>query len=619
MKAIKLNIKSWSFLAAFLMVFTFTACDDDDNKGGNFNTASIETLITEAETLIETTEEGINAGDQKPGSKAELQSVIDWVRWKIENAENQEDISDAAVKLQRYIDIFKANIVAVAMPWIQQENETWIQISDNIKPIFKESFTIETQIYVVDLNQKGYSNNIFATEQDGPDSGFVIRYFNDGVIHLNVGTADGWRDVKTDPGVMKSGEWMQIAFVNEITSQKLYVNGVEVLSQTQTYLPGADKSFVIGNGPTWTDRVVNAVVKDVRVWKGARTDSEIADNKTATLTGTEANLEMFLPLSADLGSEFKDVTGNYTAKFQGKIEWVAEPPVIVLDKTKLEAAIVEITEFKAEVVEGDQDGDYPVGTIAYIDELIADANEALAKEGRQTALDEKAEGLQSAIKLINSMLVADTDGILVDRDVPSAIGLRITPNYTPQGDYTVEFNVKVKSLFGYGTGEFFNNGEYGVWVYGYDELTEENVLKSGGLWNFTNAGNGWQGPKTDPLVMKTGEWQHVALVHDDTARTTKIFVDGVEKAVFEDIGAPNVSGWGEMWLGNGWGKMDGYIKDFRLWDVARDAADLDSEITGTETGLNVYLPLNRVKGVKFTDETGNYKAHMRGISWNVVE
>ncbi|WP_321307742.1 LamG domain-containing protein [Marinifilum fragile] len=619
MKAIKLNIKSWSFLAAFLMVFTFTACDDDDNKGGNFNTASIETLITEAETLIETTEEGINAGDQKPGSKAELQSVIDWVRWKIENAENQDDISDAAVKLQRYIDIFKANIVAVAMPWIQQENETWIQISDNIKPIFKESFTIETQIYVVDLNQKGYSNNIFATEQDGPDSGFVIRYFNDGVIHLNVGTADGWRDVKTDPGVMKSGEWMQIAFVNEITSQKLYVNGVEVLSQTQTYLPGADKSFVIGNGPTWTDRVVNAVVKDVRVWKGARTDSEIADNKTATLTGTEANLEMFLPLSADLGSEFKDVTGNYTAKFQGKIEWVAEPPVIVLDKTKLEAAIVEITEFKAEVVEGDQDGDYPVGTIAYIDELVADANEALAKEGRQTALDEKAEGLQSAIKLINSMLVADTDGILVDRDVPSAIGLRITPNYTPQGDYTVEFNVKVKSLFGYGTGEFFNNGEYGVWVYGYDELTEENVLKSGGLWNFTNAGNGWQGPKTDPLVMKTGEWQHVALVHDDTARTTKIFVDGVEKAVFEDIGAPNVSGWGEMWLGNGWGKMDGYIKDFRLWDVARDAADLDSEITGTEIGLNVYLPLNRVKGVKFTDETGNYKAHMRGISWNVVE
>ncbi len=608
-----------SYLAAILMVFTFAACDDDNKSAGNFETGSLDALITEAEGLIATSVEGINAGDFKPGAKKELQEVVDWAYWRIENSDKQEDIADAVVKLQRYIDIFKANTVAIAMPWIQQEEGTGIQISDNIKPVFTKSFTIETQIYVVNLAQKGYSNNIFATEQDGPDSGFVIRYFSDGVIHLNVGTAEGWKDVKTEPGIIKSGEWMQIAFVNEITSQKLYVNGVEVLSQTQTYLPGADKNFILGNGPTWTDRIVNALLKDVRVWKGARTASEIADNKTAALDGTEANLEMLFPLSANLGDSFKDVTGNYTATIKGKVEWVSAPPVIVLDKTNLEAAILEITEFKATIVEGDQDGDYPVGTIAYIDALIVDANDALINEGRQDKLDEMAKSLTGKITLINKMLVADTDGIFIDHDNPAAVGLRITPNYTPQGDYTVEFNVKVKSLFGYGAGEFFNNGEYGVWVYGYDELTEENVLNSGGLWNFTNAGAGWQGPKTEPLVMKTGVWQHVALVHDNTARTTKIFVDGVEEALFEDIGAPNNSGWGEMWLGNGWGKMDGYMKDFRLWDVARDVTDLDAAIDGTETGLNVYFPLDRVSGVKFADKTGNYQGDMRGISWNVIE
>ena len=141
-------------------------------------------------------------------------------------------------------------------------------------------------------------------------------------------------------------------------------------------------------------------------------------------------------------------------------------------------------------------------------------------------------------------------------------------------------------------------------------------MNSGGLWNFTNAGSGWQGPKTDPLVMKTGEWQHVALVHDNTARTTKIFVDGEEKASFEDIGAPNVSGWGEMWLGNGWGKMDGYIQDFRLWDVVRAPEELDADIEGTEAGLNAYFPLDKVAGVKFNDVTGNYQGEMRGIEWN---
>jgi len=618
MKVFNINVKMWSFIAALVMAFAFTSCDDDDKVGG-FTSASLDTLIAEAENLIANSEEGINAGDYQPGSIEKLQSVVTWVEWKIENAKSQSDLDDATVKLQASINNFLASTVAVAMPWIQQENDTWIQISDNIKPVFNESFTIETQIYVVDLTQKGYSNNIFATEQDGPDSGFVIRYFSDGVIHLNVGTADGWRDVKTAAGVMKAGEWMHIAFVNEITSQKLYVNGTEVLSQTETYLPGADKSFVLGNGPTWTDRIVNALMKDVRVWKGARSASEIADNKTATLNGTEENLEMFLPLSADLGSEFKDVTGNYTAKFQGKIEWVAEPPVIVLDKTGLETAIEEMEAFKAEIVEGDQDGDYPVGTIAYIDELIVNANTVLSEATQQAKLDDMIKTLSSKIKLINSMLVADTDGILIDRDNADAVGLRITPNYTPQGDYTVEFNVKVKSLFGYGTGEFFNNGNYGIWVYGYDELTEENVLNSGGLWNFTNAGNGWQGPKADPLSMKAGEWQHVAIVHDNTARTTTLFVDGEEKGVQTDIGAPEVSGWGEMWLGNGWGKMDGYMKDFRLWDVARDAADLDADIDGTETGLNVYFPLDKVNGVKFSDKTGNYQGDMRGISWNTVE
>jgi hypothetical protein len=418
---------------------------------------------------------------------------------------------------------------------------------------------------------------------------------------------------------MKSGEWMHIAFTNTGSHQILYINGEVVASQDKELLMTANAPFVIGNSPTWTDRVCNTLVKDFRVWNTVLDASTINANRTASFEGTEAGLVCYFPFGSDLGQSFKDVTGNYTATIKGKVDWVAEPPVIVLDKTALENAINEVTEFKATIIEGDQDGDYPVGTIAYIDELIADANDAIANEGRQSALDDKAEALVAAIELINSMLVADSDGILVDRDVPSAIGLRITPNYTPQGDYTVEFNVKVKAFFGYGTGEFFNNGEYGIWVYGYRELTEENVLKTGRLWNFTNAGNGWQGPRAEAQSIKSGIWQHVAIVHDDAARTTTLYVDGVVKGVQEDIGAPNVSGWGEMWLGNGWGKMDGYIKDFRLWDVARDADDLDADIAGTETGLNVYLPLNRVKGVKFADETGTYQAHMRGISWNVVQ
>lgn len=607
-----------SFLAAFFMVFTMVACDDDDNLG-QVDAASLESLITEAQALITDNEEGTSPGDFKPGSKKELQDVLTWVDWKVANAESQDDVTDAAVKLQVYIDKFKANIVTLAVPIFGQSNDTYILISDNIKPVFNESFTIETKIYVVDLASKGYSNNIFATEQDNPDSGFVIRYFGDGGIHLNVGSGSGWNTIESDPGVIKAGEWMHIVFVNEISSQKLYINGVEILSQNKAYMPAPEASFVIGNGPTWTDRVVNAMMKDVRVWSTARSASQISDNADATFENTEADLAMYFPFDADLGSEFKDNTGKYTATFKGDVTWAANgiPPVIVLDFSALNTSIAAATSLKAEVVESTTDGDYPIGTQDYIQALIDEGNDLIANAKKQTEIDEKAASINTKLELVKDNLVADATGIFIDREDSDAVGLRITPNYTPQGDYTVEFDVNIKTFAGYGTGELFNNGNYGIWVYGYEELTEENLLKSGGLWNFTNAGNGWQGPKTDPLVMTPGEWQHVAIVHDNTARTTILYVDGVEKAIQEDIGAPENSGWGETWLGNGWGKMDGYMKDFRLWDVARDAADLDADIDGTETGLHVYFPLDKVAGVKFKDVTGNYEGDMRGIKWNV--
>lgn len=607
-----------SGILSLLLMFSVASCKDDDSSGP-WDTQSIDVLLSEAENLIANSEEGINPGDYKPGSKAELQEVVTWVNWKLLNSDSQDEVADAANKLSIYIDKFKANTVALAIPWIKQTPDTYIQISDNIKPVLNDSWTIEIECYIVDLNQRGYSNNLFSCEQSGPDSGFGVRYFGDGKIQVVVGN-NNWIDSgdQAGPGTMKAGEWMHVAMTNDGSSQVLYINGVEVATNSNTHLLAADKPFVIGNSPMWTDRVCNTLVRDLRLWNGVRTAQQISDNKDSAIKGDEEGLEMFFPLEADLGENFSDVTGKYTAKLNGDIEWRLDgtPPEIILDYAALNTAIASIETFKGEVAEGINDGDYPVGTIAYLDELILDGKDVVASANRQDQVDEKAESLLAKVEAVKKMLVADATGVFIEREDPNAVGLRITPNYTPQGDYTVEFDVKVKSLFGYGTGEFFNNGEYGIWVYGYQELTEENVLGSGGLWNFTNAGNGWQGPKTDPLMMKTEEWQHVAIVHDNIERTTSLYVDGIEKAVQTDIGAPNVSGWGEMWLGNGWGKMDGSIKDFRLWDVARAAHDLNADIDGSEAGLNVYFPLDKVAGVKFNDVTGNYQGEMRGIVWN---
>jgi len=616
MKSFKFTILS--SILSLLLVFSVGSCKDDEVVS-NWDTTQLDALIVEANNLIANSNEGINAGDHKPGSAAELQEVVTWAEWKKLNSDSQSDIDDASRKLQIYIDKYNNNIVALAIPWIKQTPDTYIQISDNIKPILDGAWTIEIECYIIDLNQRGYSNNLFSIEQMGPDSGFGVRYFGDGKVQVVVGN-NNWVDSgdQAGPGTMKAGEWMHVALSNTGSHQVLYINGVEVATNDNTHLLAADASFVIGNSPTWTDRVCNTMVKNLRIWNKVRTAQEIMENKDKEVTGEESGLESYFPFQADLGSQFVDVKGNYTAKLQGDIEWRidGQPPVIILDYTAINKAIADTEALMNTVIEGTNDGDYPVGTKAYLQKIIDDANATKANANRQDQLDDKADAIVETLELVNVNLVADAMGVYIDRENPDAVGLRITPNYTPQGNYTVEFDVKVKTLGEYGTGEFFNNGNFGLWVYGYQELTEEGLLSSGGLWNFTNAGNGWQGPKADPLTIKSGVWQHVAIIHDNTARTTKLYVDGELKGTQEDIGAPEVSGWGEIWLGNGLGKMNGYIKDFRLWDVARSEADLNTDIIGDEAGLNIYLPLDKVAGIGFKDVTGNYNAELRGIEWN---
>ena len=624
MKAIKLNIKMLSYLAAFMMAFAFVACDDDD-KIGTFETSSLEALVTEAENLIATSEEGTAPGDFKPGSKAELQEVLTWVDWKIANAASQSEMTDAAIRLQKYIDIFKTNTVSLAIPIFNKTNGSYIQISENIKPLLVDNFTIEIESY---FTGSEWIETMFSVEGDnGSQFGFNLRIFGDR-LDLVVGSG-GWHESYVTGGAgVKLGEWVHYAITKSGTEWKVYMNGVEVISEsdfpTET-LFNADAPFTLGETSWWGNRPWNGMLRDFRVWSEVRTADQLIANKDEQLEGTEEGLEVYFPLNTDLGSNFSDNTGNYTAKIVGSgVVWAPDgiPPVIELVYTGIDGAIADATALKDEVVEGTEDGDYPVGTKDYLQSLIDDAVALKADAEKQDALDNAAASIKSNLKLVKKYLVADAEGVYVDRENPDAIGLQITPNYTPQGDYTVEFDLKLKTLEMSGSGEIFGNGHFGLRLYGYEELTEESILNAGGLWNFTysDPAVGYAGPTAPSLTMKSKVWQHVAIVHDETAKTTTIFVDGEEVGTDSEISYPVESGWGEIWLGNSWGgKMNGTIKDFRIWDVVRETADLNADIDGAESGLHMYFPLDKVAGVKFPAKTGDYSAKMRGIDWNKVD
>lgn len=606
-------------LPIILVLFAVSCANDDDATGQNFDIALLEARIDEAENLIATSVEGINAGDFQPGSKQSLQDVVNWIYKRIESSKAQADIDDAVVKINAAIDKFLVSLVSEAFPWVKSENGAGIQFSDNIKALYFNDVTVEFQVYIVDINPSGCCANLISSV-DPAANGLGVRYFGDGQVEIYAGIGGTWPEAEAPVGTLVAGQWINIALTNNQSTSNLYVNG-QLVATLEAVPALSNLPLILGNSPAFIERVSNALYKEFRVWNSVLDASTIQSNIGASFDGSESGLEVYFPLGSNLGSSFSDISGDYTATINGTVEWVSEPPIILLDYTNLNASIQQITDFRTTVTEGDMDGDYPIGVLEYIDSLIASANDTLENETRQTALDDEAARLTDAINLINANLVAPADGVYIDSEDPNAVGLRITPNYTPQGDYTYEFEVRLKTLNFTTTppiGDIMGNGNIGFRVNGYAELTEENVLNSGGGWNWTNVeGFGYIGPEYPAGTLKSGTWQHVAIVHDNTIMTTSIYVDGEMVGQSTDIGVPAVSGWEEIWLGNSFGfKMNGDIKDFRVWDEVRTVGQFDADIDGTESNLQIYFPLDRVKGIQFKDETGDYAGELRGVIWN---
>lgn len=613
-----INITKYSFLAMLLLMLAFAGCKEEVTE--LTPSPDLEALYAEAEDLIATGVEGTSPGDYKPGSKDQLQDVLTWVDWVVANGDDQSEIDQAAIRLEKYIELFKTSIVQLAIPLFNNTSGSWIEISENIKSLLADNFTIEIEAYYLG---PGWIETIFSAGEgdDGSQFGFNLRCFGDR-FDLVVGSG-GWHESYVEGGAgLKAGEWVHYALTKSGSVWKVYMDGVEVISEpdfpSETFFR-ADVPFTLGETPFWPGRAYNGMLKDFRVWSEVRTADQILANKDEQLEGTEENLEVYFPLDADLGTEFMDNTSTYTAKLVGPgVVWAPDgiPPEIILDFTSLDAAIADINTFMGTVVEGENDGDYPIGTKDYLQALIDEANALKGTAEKQDEVDAMTDKLVDNLDVVVENPVADAMGIYVDRENSSAVGLRITPNYTPQGDYTVEFDLNIKTLEMDGSGEIFGNGSFGLRLNGYAELTEEAILNSGSVWNFTNWNNVWDGPTSAPLVIKSQVWQHVAIVHNQADSTTAIFVDGTEVAMQDSIGYPLESGWGEIWLGNSWGgKMNGTIKDFRIWDAVKDASELNADIVGTEPDLHIYFPLDRVAGVSFSDVTGNYNAELRGVEW----
>ena len=149
------------------------------------------------------------------------------------------------------------------------------------------------------------------------------------------------------------------------------------------------------------------------------------------------------------------------------------------------------------------------------------------------------------------------------------------------------------------------------WLAGIISKYQTNAA-NGYLLRLTNQaphnGLGFDELTTGTGILSANQWYHVAAVKDGSNR--KLYVNGVEQSL--SGGALNVTANNDpIRIGSDYGSryFDGRIDEVRIWNIAREqvdiVSDMDSTLSGDETGLVAYYHFNEGEGDILYDHTGN--------------
>ncbi|MBT3207310.1 MAG: choice-of-anchor D domain-containing protein [Bacteroidetes bacterium] len=154
--------------------------------------------------------------------------------------------------------------------------------------------TLEAWIYPMGLSGHQW---IFSNGRDccTPNGGFNF-YYNGANLYCSVWRSSDNQMISINaPNVITQNEWQHVSMKYDGFQLFLYVNGNEVISSivySQSSILNGSNSLHMGvlaySVPTYYDYY--GMIDEVRIWDIARTESEIADNYTKSLSGNELGL-----------------------------------------------------------------------------------------------------------------------------------------------------------------------------------------------------------------------------------------------------------------------------------------------------------------------------------------
>ena len=163
------------------------------------------------------------------------------------------------------------------------------------------NLTVEAWIKASSFGSSPVSNSIVCKHGwTSGEKGYVLRAGGDGQLSFTIaglksnGVNESWQEVLSPVGSLQLNTWYHVAGTFDGNKLRLYINGSQVASKSYNGRidPSVNYNLKIGriaDEGAASDRYFHGLIDEVRIWKEARSSSEISNNYNEHINPSSVN------------------------------------------------------------------------------------------------------------------------------------------------------------------------------------------------------------------------------------------------------------------------------------------------------------------------------------------